>query len=309
MSSIAEGILIFAAISETILGVLANGFIGLVNCVYCVKYKKFSTIDFILTGLAISRIFLIWLIITDGFMRIFSTNTYPYDNVVHCISYLWVLINQSSVWFATSLSIFYFLKVANFSHHVFLWLKGRISVVLPLLLGSLLISWLLTFSQLAEILNDHRWTYRNSTWFFNMSRSQFFIKQILLNLGVIFYFILSLVTCFLLIFSLWRHNRRMQLTLTGLRDTNTEAHMRAMRVLVSFIILFILYFIGVSIETMSFTVPENRLLFIFGMTTSTIYPSVHSLIIIVGNSKLKQAFLRVLLQLRCCKKGKIVRTT
>ncbi|EPQ08156.1 DNA-binding protein A [Myotis brandtii] len=40
MLSIAEGLLIFIAVGESILGVLGNGFIGLVNCIDCVKNKK-----------------------------------------------------------------------------------------------------------------------------------------------------------------------------------------------------------------------------------------------------------------------------
>ena len=97
----------------------------------------------------------------------------------------------------------------------------------------------------------------------------------------------------------WRHNRRMQLNATGFRDPSTEAHIKAMKVLVSFIILFILYFVGTAIQILSVTVPENKLLFIFGMTTTILYPCGHSFILILGNSKLKQASLRVLKLLKC----------
>ncbi|NP_076410.1 taste receptor type 2 member 10 [Homo sapiens] len=307
MLRVVEGIFIFVVVSESVFGVLGNGFIGLVNCIDCAK-NKLSTIGFILTGLAISRIFLIWIIITDGFIQIFSPNIYASGNLIEYISYFWVIGNQSSMWFATSLSIFYFLKIANFSNYIFLWLKSRTNMVLPFMIVFLLISSLLNFAYIAKILNDYK-TKNDTVWDLNMYKSEYFIKQILLNLGVIFFFTLSLITCIFLIISLWRHNRQMQSNVTGLRDSNTEAHVKAMKVLISFIILFILYFIGMAIEISCFTVRENKLLLMFGMTTTAIYPWGHSFILILGNSKLKQASLRVLQQLKCCEKRKNLRVT
>uniref|UniRef100_A0A8C9DJK8 Taste receptor type 2 n=1 Tax=Prolemur simus TaxID=1328070 RepID=A0A8C9DJK8_PROSS len=288
MLSVVEGIFLFIAIIESILGVLGNGIIGLVNCTDCVK-NKFSMLGFILSGLAISRICLIWLVIINGFMQLFSPDTYCSGKLIEYISYMWAIINQSSIWFATSLNIFYFLRIANFSHYVFLWLKSRINRILLLLVGS--------------FFNDHKMKTRNTTCPFKTVKSEYFIHQVLLNLGVIFFFILSLITCFLLIISLWRHNRQMQSNATGFRDPSTEAHVKAMKVLISFIILFILYFIGLAILMSYFAAPENKLLVIFGMITTTIYPWGHSFILILGNSKLKQASLRVLQQLKCCEKG------
>ncbi|XP_055136617.1 taste receptor type 2 member 10 [Symphalangus syndactylus] len=307
MLSVVEGIFIFVVITESVFGVLGNGFIGLVNCIDCAK-NKLSTIGFILTGLAISRIFLIWIIITDGFINIFSPGIYASGNLIEYISYFWVISNQSSMWFATSLGIFYFLKIANFSNYIFLWLKSRTNTVLPFTIVFLLISLLLNFAHIAKILNDRKMK-NDTVWHLNIYKSEYFIKQVLLNLGVIFFFTLSLITCVLLIISLWRHNRQMQSNVTGLRDSNTEAHVKAMKVLVAFIILFILYFIGMAIEISYFTVPENKLLLMFGITTTAIYPWGHSFILILGNSKLKQASLRVLQQLKCCEKRKNLRVT
>ncbi|XP_032015517.1 taste receptor type 2 member 10 [Hylobates moloch] len=307
MLSVVEGIFIFVVITESVFGVLGNGFIGLVNCIDCAK-NKLSTIGFILTGLAISRIFLIWIIITDGFINIFSPDIYASGNLIEYISYFWVIINQSSMWFATSLGIFYFLKIANFSNYIFLWLKSRTNMVLPFTIVFLLISLLLNFAHIAKILNDRKMK-NDTVWHLNIYKREYFIKQVLLNLGVIFFFTLSLITCVLLIISLWRHNRQMQSNVTGLRDSNTEAHVKAMKVLVAFIILFILYFIGMAIEISYFTVPENKLLLMFGITTTAIYPWGHSFILILGNSKLKQASLRVLQQLKCCEKRKNLRVT
>lgn len=294
MLNIAEGLLISVVVGESILGVLGNGFIGLVNCIDCVKNKNFSVIGLILIGLATSRIFLIWIIIIDGFIKIFSPHMYSSGSLIEYITYAWIIINHLSIWFVSSLSIFYFLKIANFSHHIFLWLKHRINRVLPLLMGLMFISWLFTFPQIVKIINDYKRGNRNTTWPLTVSKNKYAAYQILLNLGVIFLFTLCLISCLLLIISLWRHNRQMQSSALGVRDPSTEAHVKAMKVLISFLILLILHFIGITIEISCFSVSESKLLFIFGMATTMTYPCGHSFLLILGNSKLKQAFLKVL---------------
>ncbi|KAB0387514.1 taste receptor type 2 member 10-like [Muntiacus reevesi] len=307
MLSIVEGLLIFVAASESVLGILGNGFIGVVSCIDCVKSKKISIVSIILTGLASSRFCLIWIIITDAYVRVFFPDIYLSGNLIQYIAHLWIIMNQSSVWFATSLSIFYFLKIANYSHCIFLWLKGHINRVLLLFMGCLLISWLFAFPSIAKPIINNIMKNRSTTWLITMHKSEYLANQILLNIGVILVFALCLIICFLLITSLWRHNRKMRLNATGFRDPSTEAHIKAMKILVSFIILFILYFVGTAIQISVGTIPENKLLLIVGITTRLLYPWGHSLILILGNRKLKQDSLRVLKPLKCWENEKFLR--
>ncbi|XP_053410812.1 taste receptor type 2 member 10-like [Nycticebus coucang] len=308
MLSVVESIFFVVAAIVSILGFLGNGFIVLMYCTDCVK-RKCSMLGFILTGLAISRACLIWIIIIDGFIWVFPPYRHYSHNLLEYINYMWVIINQSTIWFATSLNIFYFLKIANFSHYVFLWLKMRINRILSLLMGSLLISWLIMIPQVKKAFNDNKMKNRNTTWQFSMRKKEYLIQQVLQNIGVFFVFTLSLITCFLLIISLWRHKRKMQINATGFRDPNTEAHVKAMKMLVSFIIFFILYFIGYAIEISYFTLSKNKLTYIFGMINMCISCWGHSFTLILGNSKLKQASLRILQQLKCGEKGRNLRAT
>ena len=138
------------------MGLLGNGFIGFVSCIDGMKNKKISTISFILAGLATSKFCLIWTIVIDGFLKLFSPDVHSSGTLIEYNGYLWIVMNQSSIWFATCLSIFYFLKISTFSHRIFLWLKGRLNMVLFLLLGCLLISWLVTFPLTMKIISDSR---------------------------------------------------------------------------------------------------------------------------------------------------------
>ncbi|XP_003470356.2 taste receptor type 2 member 10-like [Cavia porcellus] len=308
MPSAVEIFLIFVATSESVLGLLGNGFIGLVNCTECVK-KKCSLICFILTGLAISRLCFIWIMILDGCIKIFCPDIYIFGNIIYCTFYLWTVFNHSTISFTTSLSIFYFLKIANFSHSIFLWLKRRISTVFTLVMGCMILSFAFYFQQGLKIINDHKVKYRNTSWWLHARRGEHFIGNLFINMGVIFFFIVNVIMCILLIFSLWRHYKKMQLNVTGLRDFNTEAHMRAVKVLIVFIILYALYFIGVIIEASCGFVPENKPLFLFGFINLAASPCIHPFILILGNSQLKQTSLRVVRQLKCCEKRQNLRVT
>jgi taste receptor type 2 len=252
MLSVVESLLLLVVASEIVLGILGNGFIGLVNCIDYLNNKKLSKIDFILTGLAIARICMIWLITVDGYIVIFSPHMYTSGNVIEYIGYLWLILNLSNIWFASILGVVYFLKIANFSHSIFLWLKRRVNMVLIFLLGCLFMSWLFAFPQIMKMMNANEVQHKNNSWRLHLSKAEFFINHIFLQLGAVFFFVIALIPCFLLILSLWRHKRRMQLNATGSRDLSTEAHVKAMKVLIPFIILFILYFIGIAVEISCF---------------------------------------------------------
>ncbi|XP_052028879.1 taste receptor type 2 member 107 [Apodemus sylvaticus] len=299
MLNAAEGILLCVVTSEAVLGVLGDTFIALVNCMDYAKNKKLSKIGFILIGLAISRVGVTWTIILQGYIQVFVPYMLTSGNITDYISYIWLILNHLSVWFATNLNIFYFLKIANFSNSVFLWLKRRISAVFIFLSGCLLTSWLLCFPQMTKILHDSKMFQENISWV-HQQKNYFLINQSLINLGVLLFIIVSLITCFLLIVFLWRHIRQMHSDVSGFRDLNT-VHVKAMKYLMSFMILFILHFVGLSIEVLCFILPQNKLLFITGLIATCLYPCGHSIILILGTKKLKQASLKVLQHLKCCK--------
>ncbi|XP_003510595.1 taste receptor type 2 member 104-like [Cricetulus griseus] len=300
MLSAAEGILLFVATTEAVLGVLGNAFIALVNCADWIKNKKLSKIGFILMGLAISRIFTIWIITFDAYAKVFCQDMLISIDLSEGISYIWVIINHLNVWFATSLSVFYFLKIANFSHYIFLWLKRRADNVFVFLLGCLIITWLASFPQTTKVVKDVKMHHFNNTpWLLHLEKSDLLINYVLSNMGVICLFVVALTACFLLIVSLWRHNKHMQSHVSGFRDLNTEAHVKAMKVLISFVILFILHFAGIFLETLYLFLKDKKLVFILGFTVSSMYPCCHSFILILTSSQMKQTSMRVLKGLKC----------
>ncbi|XP_074046225.1 taste receptor type 2 member 7-like [Macrotis lagotis] len=287
------------AIGETIMGTWINLFIVLVNCTDWMKSRKFSLVDSILTGLAFSRIFLHWILIGIGLMSIFYKEIFVNSENILFLGYLWDVADYSSVSLATCLNVIYFLKIAYFSHPLFLWLKWRIKrVVLMILLGSLIMFLLMIFPTRSEFKdhffrNPERKGEKNHTGHFQMGTLQFIVVEILFYMGPFSLLLISLISCFLLILSLWRHTQQMQLNATGFRDPSRDAHIRAMRWMVSYLILIILYYLGSFTILSTFSVLEQRLTELLKVVLAGFYPAVHSFILILGYSKLKQASLRM----------------
>ncbi|XP_060239402.1 taste receptor type 2 member 114-like [Meriones unguiculatus] len=225
------------------------------------------------------------------------------------MSYAWIVISQLNVWFATNLSIFYFLKIVNFPHYILFWLKRRINIVFLFLVGCLLLSWLFSFSVVMKMTKDSKMLYVNTSWQFHLMKRELVNNYVFTNMGVFSFFVIMLTVCLLLIMSLWRHNRQMQLNGSGFRELNKEVHVKAIKVLLSFIILFILHFMGIAIDAICLLIPECNLLFMFGLTITFIYPCCHSFILILANSKLKQVSVKMLQQLKCSEKRNCVRAT
>ncbi|XP_044531623.1 taste receptor type 2 member 7-like [Gracilinanus agilis] len=296
-------ICVMLAAAEFLVGGLANGFIGLVNFIDWVKTRRVYSIDLILTVLAVSRI-----IFMGSFTSIIIMNSYLdlyADGNPSYLEHLWNLSNHVSSWFGTCLSIFYFLKITTFSHPAFLWLKWRINkVVLGMMVISFLISLLINlpmtekineiYKILAEYKNKANGTHKMQI---NKSHKQiFFFFLIFYHMEGFFPFGVSIISCFLLVFSLWRHTQQ----ITASRNVSTEVHKKTMKSMVSFLFLYLLYHLGIIMANVSYVFFESTPAVFLSMLIAATYPLAHSIILIKENNKLRQAFLSIVWQLKHC---------
>ncbi|XP_055467995.1 taste receptor type 2 member 125-like [Psammomys obesus] len=294
--------IIYAAtiIVEFIIGSVANGFIALVNIIAWVKRRKVSSVDQILTALAVSRIDLLWstLIIT------LISSLYPdlemTVGIVRLNNNTWVVANHFSIWLATCLSIFYFLKIANFSNCIFLYLKWRFKKVFS---GTLLVSLLFLFVNIL-VINRHidTWSDESKGNLSCSPRSKDYTQfhRLILLINTMFTFIpftVSLVAFLLLIFSLWRHLKNIRYSTKGSRDPSTVAHINALQMVVAFLLFYTVFFLSLATQVSTFEFREKHNL-IFATLISS-FTLVHSVVLVLKNSKLRQALLFVLWWLRC----------
>ncbi|XP_035932094.2 taste receptor type 2 member 9 [Halichoerus grypus] len=282
--------------AELTIGIWENGFLVLVNCTGWLKRRDTSMIDIILVSLPISRICLLCLISLDGFIICISRDRYAGSKLMSIVDVFWTLSNHSSVWFTSCLSMFYLLKIANISHPFFLWLKLKINrVVLGIFLMSFLTCIIISVSLNEDFWDPFKGNHKeNITWEFKVSKIPSAFKLVILNLEAIIPFVLCLTSFLLLLFSLFKHTKQMKLNATGSRDPSTEAHVRAIKAVIIFLLLFIMYYAVFLVVTSSLLMPQGKLVVMFAGMIAVIFPSSHLFILIMRNSKLREAFLKVL---------------
>ncbi|XP_055251071.1 taste receptor type 2 member 30-like [Moschus berezovskii] len=290
--------------TEFVLGNFANGLIALVNCNDWIKRLKISLADGILTALAFCRIVMLWAMLIHWYVLLYNSTLYN-SKVKIFIHVAWIVSNHFSNWLATSLSIFYLLKIANFSSLIFLHLKWRVkSVVLMMMLGTSLF----LFFQVA-VLSIHE-AFQTNEYEGNITQKTK-LRDILHLSNVTLFtltnfipFTMSLTSFLLLIFSLWKHLRKMQLNGKGSQDPSTKVHIKAMQTVISFLFLFAIYILALILSVWNSNELQKELVQMFYDVLLIMCPSIHSYILIWGNRKLTQAFLSFLWHPRCWLKKK-----
>uniref|UniRef100_A0A673TZC4 Taste receptor type 2 n=1 Tax=Suricata suricatta TaxID=37032 RepID=A0A673TZC4_SURSU len=297
-----DEIFLILSTAEFIIGMLGNVFIGLVSCSEWIKNQKMSFIDFILTCLAISRITQLLVSLFESFEMVLPSFFYSTWKVAKSITLLWRVTNHFTAWLTTCLSVFYLLKIAHFSQSVFLWLKWRMNrVVLAILAVSL---FFLMFDFLVlESLNDFFLNFyvmdeSKLTLHMNENKTLYFKTLILLSFSYTIPIVLSLTSLVLLFLSLVRHIRNLQLNSMASRDPSTLAHKRAIKMVMSFLLLSTVHFSSILLANWTLFIFWNNKFTKFIFLAIYVFPSGHSLILILGSRKLRQTALKVLWHLK-----------
>lgn len=284
---------------EIITGILGNGLIGVVNCIDWVRHRKLNFINCILTGLSLTRICFFITILADSFLTVFSADVHGFGQVRKINIHFGIVASYLTVWFDTCLSIFYFFKIATFSHRLFVWMKWRVNkVVVIYFVGSFLLL-LIMIPMMNDSIPDALNLEANNTWKIKLNETQTVVCLVFGSVGVICPTVISIASFLFLLLSLWRHVRRMKFSSTGSRDLSTEAHVKVMRIVVSRLFLFLIY-IGVILGIICCQLLfPSRFILLFNRLVISVHPLIHSFIIILENSKMKQAAFRILRQLLC----------
>nr|XP_034379576.1 taste receptor type 2 member 1 [Arvicanthis niloticus] len=288
--------LLLVVVVQFLTGILANGLIIVVNGIDLIMWKKMAPLDLLLSCLATSRIIL-QLCILFGHLGLFCLvkHTLFADNITFVF-----IINELSLWFATWLGVFYCAKIATIPHPLFLWLKMRISRLVPwLILGSVLYVTSTTFIHSRETSIIPKQIFTN---FFSKNATQ--VGTVHAKLLSVFVFGLTLpllvftVAVLLLIFSLLNHSWQMR-TMVGTREPSRHAHISAMLSILSFFILYLShYMVAILICTQGFHLEKRT--FVFCLLVIGVYPSLHSIVLILRNPKLKRIAKMLIGHCKCC---------
>nr|XP_060616831.1 taste receptor type 2 member 7-like [Anolis sagrei ordinatus] len=283
-------------IIEDIVALLGNGFISVVQGHQWLQKGKILPCDFLLINLSTSRFVMQLSSFVGHILYFISTERClsSYKNVYGTI--IWTFMNLASLWSATWLSVFYCVKVANFTNSLFIWLKPRINKLVPRLLGlSIVISCIFCVPSVIEYLGQLRGCNLTVILPVNISQNEPY-KEDLLYLQLTYTSInvcLSIIASTFLLASLWKHTRNLKKSGLGSKDLSTQVHMNVIIVVLSYIFFYLVFLtaliIGVTNVFKSHS-PESSIIEILAIS----FPSTHSVILILTNPKLKELAARIL---------------
>ncbi|MBZ3879894.1 Taste receptor type 2 member 41 [Sciurus carolinensis] len=285
------------------LGILANGFIVLMMSREWLRRGRLLPSNMILLSLGVSRFFQQCFGLVHTFNYFLHSAEFTRGLARQFICLHWDFMNSATFWFSTWLSVLFCIKIANFSHPTFLWLKWRLPGLVPrLILGSVLISFGVTLlffwgnhnlyqdfyiRQVSGNMTHKEWNRRLETDYFMP------LKLVSMSLPCS----LFLVSILLLINSLRRHTQRMQHSAHNLRDPSAQAHTRALKLLISFLILYAASFVSLVIDATVF-IPSDSLWYWPWQITLYLCMSIHPFVLIISNLRLRSVFRRLLLLAR-----------
>ncbi|XP_075056554.1 taste receptor type 2 member 39-like [Mixophyes fleayi] len=247
-----------------------------------------------MTSLGMVRILLLIIMLYKTADEIAPNSVSPSKDFVKYYFTAVICVALCSLWWGTVLCVFYCVKITNYNNRLFLRLKMNISRLVPwLLLTSLVVSFLSSLPIKWCMYSVH---YMNSTGNINSSNTgNVSLEENIMNISIIFFtgsilpFLIFCAAICLLIVSLLKHTRNMSSKDSVFTNIQLDAHIGAIRSLIFFLALYVLYFI---IANLSFIDRNQDLLYDLLYTTGiSAYPSLHSVILITSNVRLKRSVL------------------
>ncbi|NWW08806.1 TA2R9 protein, partial [Oreocharis arfaki] len=289
---------------EAFAGLWINAFLVCVLCIAWVKKKSLNSNEKILLLLGCSRICYLCFSWVYSFLSIIYPNYLHVNPILQLIISFQTFFNYSNLWVSACLCVFYCIKIANFKNSFFIYLKVKIDRIVPwLLLGSGISA--LSISIVAyDIADKPHCNNRNSTGQGNFWKASikmdkhFFPSFFLAGFGYAASFTAVIFSAVFLLFSLWRHKRKMQTN--SMKNLSVDAHIRAMKSILSFFIIYSINFVCLVL-TMVYVTKKGSHMTLLILVFQYTFPGVHSLILIFSNPKLEKTLLKILLLERSVK--------
>ncbi|XP_072000303.1 taste receptor type 2 member 39-like [Engystomops pustulosus] len=301
-------VLAYVLYAECIAGVIVNVIIVTANIIKWKTMKSLNTGDKILSSLATS----ICLYLSVSFLIYLSSIFHLQDDkdqlFIFSLLFVSTFLHFTNLWFATVLCVFYCVKITSYSWKFFIFLKTKISTLVPwFLLASMVIS---ISSSLPFGLGYNGIQVQNLTNVsmgnMNISRDMEYEDQLqsyekskyLLLIISCPPFVVFCVVGFLLLHSLWMHIRRMKSSGSGFRSPNLESHFKAVKSMGLFLVLETVYFL---VASYSYAACHGNITgYWIAIIVTCSPPVLHSLYIISSNNELKKTFVSMFHVLKCC---------
>ncbi|XP_055454255.1 taste receptor type 2 member 60 [Psammomys obesus] len=284
-----------------LVAVAGNGFIIIALGMKWLLRRSLSAHNKLLISLAASCFCLQWVVIGKNIYVFLNPTSFPYNPVMQLLSLIGDFLIAVTLWFCSLLGLFYCVKIATLTHPAFVWLKYRVPGWIPWMLLSAV-----AMSSLTSILcfignhmvyqnyvrsGQQPWNITGNSLINSLEKFYFFSTKIIMWTipTVIFNIFMSL-----LLISLVRHMKKTLLTLSKHQDIWTQAHIKALLLLLSFIILFISCFLTLIVSSARST-PFQEFRYWMWQVVINLSTVIHPFVILSSNPRL-----RVVMKRGCC---------
>ncbi|NWR07954.1 TA2R7 protein, partial [Paradoxornis webbianus] len=282
---------------EGFAGMWINAFIVCVLCTGWMKKKTLNSNEKILLVLGCSRFCSLCISWAYSFLSIIYPKYLYVRPILQLAVFFQAFFSHCNLWFSACLCGFYCIKIANFRNSFFIYLKVKIDRIVPwLFLGSGILA--LAIGIIAyDVADTPHCNNRNSTGQGNFGSvnikmdKHFFPSFFVTGFGYAASFMAVIVSALFLLFSLWRHQRKMQTN--SMKDLSVEAHIRAMKSILSFLVMYSINFVCLVLKMVYVTKKGSYMTFLIIVFEYT-FPGLHSLILIFSNPKLEKTLLKIL---------------
>ncbi|XP_068115021.1 taste receptor type 2 member 8-like [Hyperolius riggenbachi] len=288
---------------ETLIGIVVNVYIMMVNLVDLMVRRKLGSGDIILTCLGLFRFDFQLLVLTYYLLSFIASDENNSQSTVNKLQYVWLFFSDINMWLAALLCTFYCVRIVTVQNRVFLFLKTHFDMMVPwFLLVSAGVSALLSspfaYTGLNSVVNMSKFDKNQNTPSFILGGSDFATFSTLSAVGTTIPFVLFCVSTGMVVGSLLMHARKVKgQERTGFREPSLKAHYRAVKMMGAFFLFFSLYMVTFNLYasgTLSSGIEGSVCTMAIGA-----YPSLHSVLLVIGNHKLKQPFIKILQKGKC----------
>ncbi|XP_066472946.1 taste receptor type 2 member 8-like [Tiliqua scincoides] len=272
-------------------GFTSNAFIIAVIVTEWAKSSSLNSSELLLLSLGVSNICFIATAIAAVFWSIFRNFLMP--QVIGIIMGIAVL---SRFWFTAWLCVFYCVKIVNSTHFLFLWCKQRISQLLPwILAASAAISIISPFFAF-RLVPVHLQGKTSTVNITGMAQEE--AEGKILPSYEIFFLVIGSSCPLLVVFlcsivivaSLYKHACQMRGKESSFRSPQTEAHFKAAGTVLFLLFLYLSFYIT---QVLTLVIPTEIVSSVY-FVVLTGYSLAQASILVLVNSKLKQALTRML---------------
>lgn len=300
----ANSVFLVLSVLEFAVGILVNVFIFLVYFWDVVRRQPLSTCDLVLLSLSLTRLFLHGLLFLNAtqlthFQQMNDLLSFSYQTIMM----LWMITNQAVLWLTTCLNLLYCSKIVRFSPAFLFclasWISRKISrillcTVLCTSVCTIICSWDF-FSSSHFTVKSELFMSNNTEFNLQTANLEFFHSFLFCSVGSIPPFLCFLVSSGVLIVSLCRHMRTMRAKTRDSCDPSLEAHIKALKSLITFLCLFVVSLCAALLSVPLLMLWHNKIGAMVCVGIMAACPSGHAAILISGNAKLRRAVDSILL--------------